>query len=64
MTYDELKQSIIDFTESNDTTFVANIDTFIKDTEARIYNSVLIPVLRRNVTGNMTANNKYLTGGR
>lgn len=61
MTYDELKQSIIDFTESNDTTFVANIDTFIKDTEARIYNSVLIPVLRRNVTGNMTANNKYLT---
>ena len=61
MTYDELYQSIIDFTESNDTTFTANIPTFVQNTEDRIYNSVLIPVLRRNVTGNMTANNKYLT---
>ena len=61
MTYDELYQSIIDFTESNDSTFVDNIPTFVQDTEARIYNSVLIPVLRRNVTGNMSANNKYLT---
>ena len=61
MTYDELYQSIIDFTESNDTTFVDNIPTFVQNAEERIYNSVLIPVLRRNVTGNMTANNKYLT---
>lgn len=61
MTYDELYQSIIDFTESNDTTFTENIPTFVQNTEDRIYNSVLIPVLRRNVTGSMTANNKYLT---
>lgn len=61
MTYDELYASIIDFTESNDTTFVENIPTFVKNTEKRIYSTVLIPVLRRNVTGNMTANNKYLT---
>jgi hypothetical protein len=61
MTYDELYQSIIDFTESNDTTFTDNIPTFVQNAEDRIYNSVLIPVLRRNVTGNMTANNKYLT---
>lgn len=61
MTYDELYQSIIDFTESTDTTFTDNIPTFVQNTEARIYNSVLIPVLRRNVTGNMTAGNKYLT---
>ena len=61
MTYDELYQSIIDFTESNDTTFTENIPTFVQNTEDRIYNSVLIPVLRRNVTGHMTANNKYLT---
>lgn len=61
MTYDELYQSIIDFTESNDTTFQENIPTFVQNAEERIYNSVLIPVLRRNVTGNMTANSKYLT---
>lgn len=61
MNYPELLQSIIDFTESNDTTFVENIPTFVKNAEKRIYSSVLIPVLRRNVTGSMTANNKYLT---
>jgi hypothetical protein len=61
MNYAELKQSIIDFTESNDTTFVDNIDTFIQNTELRIYSSVLIPVLRKNVTGSATAGNKYLS---
>jgi hypothetical protein len=61
MNYAELKQSIIDFTESNDTTFVDNIPTFVQNTEERIYNSVLIPVLRKNVTGTMSANNRYLT---
>lgn len=61
MNYTELRQSIIDFTESTDTTFEENIDTFIQNTEDRIYNSVLIPALRKNVTGNATANNKYLS---
>lgn len=60
MNYAELRQSIIDFTESTDTTFEDNIDTFIENAERRIYNSVLIPVLRKNVTGNATADNKYL----
>lgn len=61
MNYTELRQSIIDFTENTDTTFEDNIDTFIQNAEARIYNSVLIPVLRKNVTGNMTDGNKYLS---
>ena len=61
MNYAELRQSIIDFTESTDSTFESNIDTFIQNTEDRIYNSVLIPVLRKNVTGTLTANNKYLS---
>lgn len=61
MNYAELRQSIIDFTESTDTTFEENIDTFIQNAEDRIYNAVLIPVLRKNVTGNMTAGNKYLS---
>jgi len=61
MNYTELRQSIIDFTESTDTTFESNIDTFIDNAERRIYNSVLIPVLRKNVTGVVTTNNKYLS---
>ena len=37
------------------------IDTFIREAEQRIYNSVQILALRKNVTGSTTANNKYLT---
>jgi hypothetical protein len=39
---------------------ITQINTFIQQAEARIYNTVQIPSLRRNVTGNLTANNKYL----
>lgn len=61
MNYVQLKQSIIDFTENTDTTFEDNIPTFVQNAEDRIYNSVLIPTLRKNVTGSSTANNKYLS---
>ena len=37
------------------------IDTFIQEAEQRIYNSVQILALRKNVTGQTTANNKYLS---
>ena len=37
------------------------IDTFIRQAEQRIYNSVQILALRKNVTGSTTADNKYLT---
>jgi hypothetical protein len=59
--YTELSQAIIDFTENTDPTFESNIPIFIQDTERRIYSSVLIPVLRKNVTGTTTAGVKYLT---
>lgn len=39
---------------------VTQINTFIVQAERRIYNSVQIPSLRRNVTGTCTASNKYL----
>jgi len=37
------------------------IDTFIKQAEQRIYNSVQLPALRKSVEGNCTPNNKYLS---
>lgn len=37
------------------------INTFIKQAEERIYNSVQIPALRKNVTGLTTSGNKYLS---
>jgi hypothetical protein len=36
------------------------INTFIKQAEQRIYNSIQFPSLRSNVTGTLTASNKYL----
>jgi len=38
----------------------AQINTFITQAEQRIFNSVQIPDLRKNVSGSMTASNKYL----
>jgi hypothetical protein len=37
------------------------IDTFIKEAEQRIFNSVQILALRKNVLGQTTASNKYLS---
>jgi hypothetical protein len=39
---------------------VTQINTFIMQAEERIYNTVQIPSLRKNVTGTCTASNKYL----
>lgn len=39
----------------------AQINTFITQAEERIYNSVQIPPLRKNVTGVTTIGNKYLS---
>lgn len=60
MDYAELTQAVQDYTENYETTFVANIPVFIRQAEERIYRSVLIPELRKNVIGNMTAGNRYL----
>lgn len=48
---------------SGTSTFTAKeqIDTFIKEAEQRIYNSVQILALRKNVIGQTTASNKYLS---
>jgi hypothetical protein len=58
MTYDELCTSIQDYVENTFST--AQIDVFIKEAEQRIYNSIQLPDLRKNVTGVITANTKYL----
>jgi len=61
MNYVQLYQAIQDYTETTEQLFVANIPRFVQEAEDRIYNSVQIPALRRNVTGNLTSGNKYLS---
>jgi hypothetical protein len=61
VTYAELVQLIQDYTESTETSFVDNIPTFVQQAEERIYNSVQLPAIRKNVTGTLTSGNKYLS---
>ena len=58
MNYTELCANIQDYTEN---TFTADeLATFTKMAEQRIYNTVQLPNLRKNVTGTTTSGNKYL----
>ena len=50
-TYDELKQAIQDYTENTETTFVNNLDIFIKNAEERILKIAQLEVFRKNTTG-------------
>ena len=61
MNYAALSAAIQDYTQNYETEFVANIPVFIKQAEQRIYNSVQFPSLRKNVTGSVSASNKYLS---
>lgn len=61
MNYVQLYQAIQDYAESTEQLFVENISTFVRQAEERIYNTVQIPSLRKNVTGTLTASNKYLS---
>jgi hypothetical protein len=58
MNYSQLVTEVQSYTENQFTT--VDIDTFITQAEQRIYNSVQLPALRKNVTGTMTSGNKYL----
>lgn len=61
MNYVQLYQAIQDYSENTEPLFVANIPRFVQEAEERIYNTVQIPSLRKNVTGTLTASNPYLS---
>lgn len=61
MNYAALSTAIQDYTQNYETTFVANIPTFVQQAETRIYNTVLLPALRKNVTSIINPGFKYVT---
>jgi hypothetical protein len=58
--YTQLSDALIAYTENTSSEFAAQISTFVKQAEQRIYNTIQFPSLRKNVTGSTTTNNKYL----
>ena len=61
MNYTQLSAAISAYTENTEANFVAEIPVFITQAEQRIYNSVQFPSIRKNVTGVLTTQNKYLS---
>ena len=59
MNYAELVVAIEDYCENSFPTI--DINRFIEQAEQKIYNSVQLPALRKNVTGTTTSSNKYLS---
>jgi hypothetical protein len=59
MNYAQLVVAIQSYTENQYST--TDINTFIENAEQRIYNTVQLPDLRKNVTANMTSGNKYMS---
>lgn len=58
MNYSQLVAEIQSYVENQFET--ADINTFIKQAEQRVYNQIQLPALRKNVTGAATDGNKYL----
>jgi len=55
-----LKQSIQDWTQNSETTFVNELDFIIINAEERIFKSVDLDYFRKNVTGSMSSGNQFL----
>lgn len=62
LTYAQIVQAVQDYTENTEDSFINNIPIFVQMAERRIYTSVTPPALRKNLIGNMTASNRFLTG--
>ena len=55
-----LTNSIKEWTQNDESTFVAEIPFFIKNAEERIFKVVDLDYFRKNVTGGFTTGNKFL----
>jgi hypothetical protein len=60
MTYTELVAAIQSYTE-NTSFSTDDLATFVKQAEQRIYSTVQLANLRKNVTGSLTSGNRYLS---
>lgn len=60
MNYTELSDAIQAYTNNTDVDFIDAIPVFVQQAEQRINNAVQVANLRKNMTGNLQAGNKYI----
>ena len=58
--YSENTFPVFDLSDGSQDTTTEQINRFIQQAEQRIYNTIQFPSLRKNMTGNIQAGNKYL----
>lgn len=59
-TYTQLKSSIQEYTDNNETSFISNLNRFIESAEQRIFSTVDLEYFRKNASGAMTLGNQFL----
>ena len=61
MNYTQLLDAVKAEVQNYEDDFVANLPVMVRTAEQRVFNTVQLPVQRKNVLGNMTPFNPYLT---
>jgi hypothetical protein len=61
LTYAQLSTAIQQYTQVNETSFIANIPNFVQNTEVIVNNAVQLPASRQTSTLTATAGSQYLT---
>ena len=61
MNYSELKTALQDYTQTSESSFVTNIDTFIGQAETRIFFDIDLPDFRKAATGTTSDGTTYLS---
>jgi hypothetical protein len=59
-TFTTLREAVQNYTQNNETSFIANMGTFVELSEERILKSIQLNVFKKNAAGNMTSGNQYL----
>tara|TARA_R110000868_G_scaffold388976_1_gene658122 strand:- start:314 stop:961 length:648 start_codon:yes stop_codon:yes gene_type:complete len=60
-TFAQLTAAVKDYTDNEESSFVAHINDFIKSAEERIFKTVDLDVFRKNVSSAMSTNDKFLS---
>lgn len=61
MTYAELTQAIQDYLETTETTFVAQIPTFVRQAEDRLWATAQLPVFKKNSSASTVDGQRFLS---
>jgi hypothetical protein len=60
-TFTTLREAVQNYTQNNETSFIANMGIFVELAEERILKSIQLNVFKKNAAGAMTSSNQYLS---